>query len=162
MSLFLGLKHLWSPSLSQTHLLCLVTMVTSLHTADLISRATPLWEMPNHIYILWLVSFCQGEECSWCHVVLLHSYDILCSFSVCKKSKSNNFFLKNNQIYFSLIFQQLCIFQNINWQLNSTSEVERVQQYCTQVKVPLHSGGQSTQIKYLSKSTDTYSKILLQ
>ncbi len=71
MSLFLGLKHLWSPSLSQTHLLCLVTMVTSLHTADLIIyRTTPLWEMPNHIYILWLVSFCQGEECSWCHVVL--------------------------------------------------------------------------------------------
>ncbi len=26
----------------------------------------------------------------------------------------------------------------------------------------LHSGGQSTQIKYLSKSTDTYNKILLQ
>ncbi len=26
----------------------------------------------------------------------------------------------------------------------------------------LGSGGQSTQIKYLSKSTDTYSKILLQ
>ncbi len=26
----------------------------------------------------------------------------------------------------------------------------------------LHSGGQSTQIKYLSKSTDTYTKILLQ
>ncbi len=25
-----------------------------------------------------------------------------------------------------------------------------------------HSGGQSTQIKYLSKSTDTYNKILLQ
>ncbi len=25
-----------------------------------------------------------------------------------------------------------------------------------------HSGGQSTQIKYLSKSTDTYTKILLQ
>ncbi len=121
MSLFLGLKHLWSPSLSQTHLLCLVTMVTSLHTADLIIyRTTPLWEMPNHIYILWLVSFCQGEECSWCHVVLLHSYDIFCSFSVCKKSKSKKQLLKNNQIYFSLIFQQLCIFQNIHWQLNST------------------------------------------
>ncbi len=28
--------------------------------------------------------------------------------------------------------------------------------------LPNTSGGQSTQIKYLSKSTDTYSKILLQ
>ncbi len=30
------------------------------------------------------------------------------------------------------------------------------------VKKAFSSGGQSTQIKYLSKSTDTYSKILLQ
>ncbi len=28
--------------------------------------------------------------------------------------------------------------------------------------IVLNSGGQSTQIKYLSKSTDTYNKILLQ
>ncbi len=30
------------------------------------------------------------------------------------------------------------------------------------VEVIIISGGQSTQIKYLSKSTDTYTKILLQ
>ncbi len=33
---------------------------------------------------------------------------------------------------------------------------------CVCVRVVVNSGGQSTQIKYLSKSTDTYSKILLQ
>ncbi len=31
-----------------------------------------------------------------------------------------------------------------------------------QIHLGITSGGQSTQIKYLSKSTDTYNKILLQ
>ncbi len=44
---------------------------------------------------------------------------------------------------------------------NSSSHM--VVSFCeTKDRLHIYSGGQSTQIKYLSKSTDTYNKILLQ
>ncbi len=42
------------------------------------------------------------------------------------------------------------------------SDFDRACSSCSEMVALRDSGGQSTQIKYLSKSTDTYNKILLQ
>ncbi len=56
---------------------------------------------------------------------------------------------------FSLNTTDLVAFKNIAWSLGMIIK-ER-----PEIRLCICSGGQSTQIKYLSKSTDTYNKILL-
>ncbi len=64
-------------------------------------------------------------------------------------------------------FLSVCV-DAVSWCVFNSVFAEIMSHVCFSITTPCHqsgvmsSGGQSTQIKYLSKSTDTYSKTLLQ